>query len=80
MLVQICATSIRSLASKIVQISGKNIHLKFDNTKPMGPISRTADITHTKEVLGWQPQVSLDDGLLRTYEWIRTKLDTNPEI
>lgn len=73
-------TSIRSLASKIVRISGKNVHLEFDNTKPMGPISRTADITHTKEILGWQPQVSLDDGLLRTYEWMRTKLDTNPEI
>jgi nucleoside-diphosphate-sugar epimerase len=34
---------------------------------------RQPDITVAREVLGWEPQVSLDDGLKRTIEWFRTK-------
>jgi len=71
-------TSIGTLARKIVQISGKNIHLEFDTSKPMGPISRTANMTRAREILGWQPKVSLDEGLLRTYEWVRGKLGIKP--
>jgi GDP-D-mannose 3', 5'-epimerase len=69
------ATTIGELARKIVRVSGKDVRLEFDDTKPMGPISRTADIHHTKEVLKWQPQVNLDQGLQNTYEWLRDKLE-----
>lgn len=67
------ATSIGELAKKIVKISGKDIRLEFDTTKPMGPISRTADMTYAKQVLGWQPKVSLDEGLKLTYHWVEGK-------
>jgi nucleoside-diphosphate-sugar epimerase len=66
--------SISSLAHKIVKISGKNIKIEFDTSKPMGPISRSADITRARAVLGWQPAVDLDEGLRRTYIWIENKL------
>jgi nucleoside-diphosphate-sugar epimerase len=70
-------TEISTLANKIVQISGKNIHLEFDTSKPVGPLSRTADMTRTKQLLDWQPRVSLDEGLLRTWEWAQNKLGPN---
>lgn len=68
------STSIGTLAKTIVQMSGKDIRIEFDTTKPVGPISRTADISRTKAVLHWQPQVNLEEGLSRTYEWVREKI------
>jgi len=58
---------IRTIAEKIVKISGKGIEIKYDLTKPVGPTSRTADISKARALLGWQPKISLDEGLRRTY-------------
>jgi nucleoside-diphosphate-sugar epimerase len=67
-------TPIRVLAEKIVEISGKSIEVKYDPSKPVGPLSRTADITKARRVLGWSPKVSLEEGLRRTYAWAEKKL------
>ncbi len=44
---------------------------RFDLTKPTGVVSRALDITMAREVLGWQPQYSLRDGLAKTIEWYK---------
>ena len=62
------------LAEKIVKISGKDIKIKYDPSKPVGPLSRTANITKAKEILNWKPEVSLEDGLRRTYTWVEKRL------
>jgi nucleoside-diphosphate-sugar epimerase len=67
--------SISSLVHKIVKISEKNIKIEFDTSKPVGPISRTADITRSGSILGWQPKVSMDEGLMHTYSWIERRLN-----
>jgi len=67
-------TPIRVLAEKIVEISGKSIEVKYDPLKPVGPLSRTADITKAREVLGWSPKVSLEEGLRKTYAWAEKRL------
>lgn len=66
--------TVRELASKIVAISGKSIVPVFDASKPTGAISRGADISRAKEILNWRPRTSLDDGLMRTYQWAKRKL------
>ncbi len=69
------ATSMTELARKIISISGKDIKkIKYDKKKPVGPVSRTANISKAKKVLGWQPKVSLDEGLRRTYYWAEKKI------
>ncbi|MCD6283944.1 SDR family NAD(P)-dependent oxidoreductase [bacterium] len=68
------ATSISELAEVIIKISGKNIKPKYDVQKPVGPISRTADIRKVKETLNWEPKVSLEEGLKRTFVWIQKKI------
>jgi GDP-D-mannose 3',5'-epimerase len=68
------ATSIRELAGRIIEISGKKMQPSYDTQKPFGPISRTADLRRTKALLGWQPSTSLETGLRRTYRWAEGKL------
>jgi nucleoside-diphosphate-sugar epimerase len=67
-------TPIRVLAEKIVEMSGKSIEIKYDPLKPVGPLSRTADITKARKLLGWRPKISLEDGLRHTYAWAERKL------
>ena len=62
--------SIGTIAEKVAKLSGKDIEIVYDLTKPMGPLSRTADISKAKSLLGWAPGIDLDDGLKRTYEWV----------
>jgi len=66
--------SINELAKKIIAISGKDIKPVYIKQKPTGPFSRTADILRAKGTLGWEPKVSLEEGLMRTYKWIERKL------
>jgi nucleoside-diphosphate-sugar epimerase len=47
----------------------------YDSDRPVGPISRTADISQTRTGLGWEPQVSFYEGLSRTYRWVEKRLN-----
>ena len=67
--------TIRELAETIVEISEKNLDLKFI-PGPVGVKSRnfSNDKIHS---LGWRPQISLRQGLSLTYDWLtRQYLDT----
>ena len=41
---------------------------------PQGVRGRNSDNTKLKEVLGWEPRVSLEEGLARTYAWIEQQV------
>lgn len=45
--------------------------LVFDTTKPVGVFSRAADLTRTRELLGWEPTTSFEEGLRHTITWYR---------
>lgn len=64
-------TSIKQIVEEIVKISGKDIKIKYDKSKPVGPLSRTAMIDRAKKELGWEPKVNLSDGLKQTYDWVK---------
>jgi len=65
--------TIDELADIIIKISGKNIVKKYDPGAPQGVRGRNADISLTRKVLGWEPRVSLEEGLTRTYKWIEAR-------
>ena len=67
-------TSIREVAENIVAISGKQIEIQYDRTKPEGDRGRCANAAKAREVLGWSPRVSLEEGLRELYEWIGLNL------
>ena len=40
---------------------------------------RNSDNTKLRQVLAWEPRISLEEGLKRTYEWIFSQLEAQPE-
>ena len=41
---------------------------------PQGVRGRNSDNTRLRQVLGWEPQISLEEGLARTYRWIEEQV------
>lgn len=66
--------TIEELADKIIKISGKNITKECDLKAPQGVRGRNADVTLSRKILGWEPKVSLERGLARTYRWIEKQV------
>jgi nucleoside-diphosphate-sugar epimerase len=66
--------SINELVDIVAKISGKKITKRYDLTKPQGVRGRNSDNTKLRQVLKWEPQVTLEEGLALTYEWISEQL------
>jgi GDP-D-mannose 3',5'-epimerase len=66
--------TIDTLADIIIKISGKKISKTYNPGAPQGVRGRNADLTLCKEVLHWQPEVSLEEGLRNTYLWIAERV------
>lgn len=61
--------SINQLADMVAAVAGTKI-AKAHIDGPQGVRGRNSDNTRLREVLGWEPQTSLEEGLANTYEWI----------
>jgi nucleoside-diphosphate-sugar epimerase len=71
--------SINELADIVAKIAGKQIAKTHDLTAPQGVRGRNADLTLVKNVLHWEPVVTLEEGLTRTYTWIQQMLKEDQE-
>ena len=65
--------SINQLADIIANIAGIKI-VKKHIDGPQGVRGRNSDNTLLREVLGWEPIISLEDGLAQTYVWIEDQV------
>ena len=72
--------TVNQLVDMVAQIAGKDIHKQYDLTKPQGVRGRNSDNTLLRQVLGWEPKITLEEGLKRTYEWIYEQLVANGRI
>jgi len=68
--------SIGKLAELIIKLSGKNIKIEFDTTKPDGQPRRNCDSTLAKKLLGFEAKVPLKVGLKKTILWYRHHLSS----
>lgn len=62
--------TIKELAETIANVVGFNGGFRWDTSKPNGTFRKVLNIDKIKS-LGWQPKVSLKEGLERTYEWYK---------
>ena len=62
--------SVRELAELICEVVGFDGELAWDKTKPDGTPRKLLDVTKIKK-MGWQPKISLREGIAKTYHWFR---------
>jgi GDP-D-mannose 3', 5'-epimerase len=65
--------TINQLADIVAEIAGVRI-VKSHVSGPQGVRGRNSDNTRLRQVLGWEPEISLEEGLARTYVWIESQL------
>jgi len=66
--------SIDGLVDLVSEIAGKNLVKRHDVTKPQGVRGRNSDNGRLRQVLNWEPSISLQQGLGVTYRWIEGEL------
>ena len=66
--------SIIKLAQMIIEMTGSKSKLSFYGSPPEDPRRRCPDISRAKRYLGWEPEVSLEDGLEETIKRFEGKL------
>lgn len=65
--------SIADLAKLIIKISGKDVKIKFDRSKPDGQPRRCCDTTKAYKKFGFKTKISLAEGLERTIQWYKQR-------
>jgi GDP-D-mannose 3',5'-epimerase len=71
--------TINQLAGIIAEIAGIKITIKHI-PGPQGVRGRNSDNTLLRSVLKWEPEISLEEGLRRTYNWIEEKVRGQLEV
>lgn len=63
---------IADLANLVAEVVGYRGAINWDRTKPDGTPRKIMDSAHMHQ-LGWQPQISLKEGIQQTYEWYQAE-------
>lgn len=64
--------AIHDVAQTILKlVNHKPEKVLYDRSKPEGPFSRALDISRAKNLLGWEPEVNLEEGIRRAIGWHR---------
>ena len=64
---------ISELVKMIAGLWGFTGRIEWDSSKPDGQPRRWLDVARAEKLLGWRAQVSFDEGLRRTVDWLRTQ-------
>lgn len=63
--------TILDFAEEIVKLTGTSQKIVFRDLPQDDPLQREPDITKAREILGWQPKVSREEGMKRTFEYFK---------
>jgi dTDP-glucose 4,6-dehydratase len=66
--------TIKEIAETIIRMTGATSRIIYKPLPTDDPKQRRPDITRAREILGWEPKVQLEEGLVKTIEYFRTKV------
>ena len=64
------SVTVNELVDIVSRVAGITLKKKYNLNAPKGVPGRNSDNTLIKSIYGWEPQVSLEEGLKQTYSWI----------
>lgn len=67
--------SIKEFAEEIIKLTGTDQKIIYKELPKDDPMQRKPDISKAKEILGWEPTVSREEGLKITYDYYKDKVD-----
>lgn len=68
--------TILQLAKSIIKLTNSSSNIVFTELPADDPKRRCADIRKAKKMLGWLPEVSLENGLTKTIDWFKNQVKT----
>jgi UDP-glucuronate decarboxylase len=68
-------TTILELAEKVIKLSKSSSKISYKPLPSDDPVRRCPDISLAREKLGWMPKTELEEGLLKTIDYFRQKLN-----
>ncbi|MBE7415851.1 MAG: SDR family oxidoreductase [Deltaproteobacteria bacterium] len=66
--------TVLELANMVKRLTSSSSNIVFKELPPDDPVQRRPDITLAKESLGWRPLVGLEEGLLKSIEYFRSRI------
>jgi dTDP-glucose 4,6-dehydratase len=66
--------TIKQIAETIISMTGSTSKIVYRPLPTDDPKQRRPDITRARTLLGWEPKVQLEEGLIKTIEYFRTKV------
>jgi nucleoside-diphosphate-sugar epimerase len=72
--------TINQLVDIVEDIAGIKLKREYNLNAPKGVNGRNSDNTRIKELLGWEPSISLRDGMEKTYKWIYDEMTVKQTI
>jgi dTDP-glucose 4,6-dehydratase len=68
--------TIKQFADEIIRITGAKSTIEYKPLPVDDPKVRQPDITRAKKVLGWEPKVHFEEGIVKTIEYFRERLNS----
>ncbi|MFA5005291.1 MAG: NAD-dependent epimerase/dehydratase family protein, partial [Candidatus Omnitrophota bacterium] len=66
-----CEFTVMQLARLVIKLTGSKSRILFKELPCDDPKQRKPDIARARKLLGWSPQINLEDGLKRTIAWFK---------
>jgi nucleoside-diphosphate-sugar epimerase len=66
--------TIDELVDLVCEVAGKNLRKRYNHAAPQGVRGRNSDNSRLRRILGWEPSITLRQGIKLTYPWIEAEL------
>jgi UDP-glucose 4-epimerase len=67
-------TSVIDIANKLQKAAGSNVPVEFAPHRPGEQQESFVNVEKAKQLLGWTPQIGLEEGLAKSYAWFAEQM------